>query len=76
MNRNRRKAIRTVRGLLTTAQDKLATITGDEEDYRDAVPDNLQGSDRYYQSEEAIDCLNQAAEHLTLANDSLEGAIT
>jgi len=46
-----------------------------EEDALDRIPDNLQGTDRYGQSEEAIDNLNEALDKIDDAISCIEEAI-
>ena len=43
-------------------RDELENICSDEQDYFDNMPENLQGSMRGMDSEEAIDTMNEAIE--------------
>ena len=43
---------------------ELEALKEEEEDYRDNIPENLQGSERYEQAEEACDNLDSAFDGL------------
>ena len=47
MNKTRRKQIDDVIAGLQELQETVETIMNDEEEYRDNIPENLQGSERY-----------------------------
>ena len=47
----------------------MEDLQGEEEEYRDNIPENLQGSERYEKAEEACDTLSEAV-------DGLENIIT
>ena len=49
-------------------------IMSEEEDYRDNMPENLQGSMKYDAAEEAIDNMQDAIDSLEEAIDSLNEA--
>ena len=53
----------------------LEDILGDEEEYRDNIPENLQGSERYEKAEEACDNLDDAVSTLEDVINSIEEAI-
>ena len=71
MNKARRKKIQKAIDILETgdgvdqALDILEEVLYTEEDAYDNIPENLQGSWRAMDSEEAIDALNDAIELLT-----------
>jgi predicted RNase H-like HicB family nuclease len=50
----------------------LESIRDEEEEYYDNIPENLQSSQRAYDSEEAIDNMNDALELLEQAYESVE----
>lgn len=56
MNKQRRKALAEVLEKIEVARALLEDIAGEEEDYKDNIPENLQTSDRYQQAENA--CTN------------------
>ena len=69
MNKARRKNIQDVVDQLEELKSALEGIQGEEEEYRDNIPENLQGSERYEKSDEACDTLSGAV-------DGLEDIIT
>ena len=55
-------------------KDELENICSEEEDYFANMPENLQGSMRGMDSEEAIDKMNEAIESMSNAIDAAEEA--
>jgi len=74
MNNPRRKALQALYDQLTEIKDQLDEIRDEEEVYRDNIPENLQGSERYEKAEAACDSLYEAASHLDDAIDNIESA--
>jgi hypothetical protein len=84
MNKFRRKEIYVIiRRLLSVIQkgecdkDVLIDILADieyiqneEEDYRDNIPENMQGGSRYERSDEACDNMSYACDYIGEATDS------
>ena len=68
MNNKRRKEISKIVSTLEGVRDRLSEVVDEEQSAFDNMPESLQGSDRGCESEEAIDCLNDAL-------DSVESAI-
>lgn len=71
MNRERRKEIQGVIASLEDLAMQIASvgeildaIKSDEEDYRDSIPENMQGSDRYAKAEASADLLSSAYDDL------------
>ena len=60
MNKARRKNIQDVVNQLEDLKSTLEDLQGEEEEYRDNIPENLQGSERYEKAEEACDTLSEA----------------
>lgn len=67
MNNQRRKVINElfdkvcdVRSQLEEIQMTLSDIRDEEQEAMDCIPENLQGSERYEQAEEAVDNLDNA----------------
>ena len=58
----------------TGLRDKLENICSDEQDYFDNMPENLQGSQRGMDAEEAIDAMNEAIESMENAIEAAEEA--
>lgn len=55
-------------------KDALENICSDEQDYFDSMPENLQGSQRGMDAEEAIDAMNEAIESMENAIEAAEEA--
>lgn len=91
MNKSRRNALSKIIRRLNTMQDKedlyglideLDTLKGEEQDYYDNIPENLQNSQRAQDSEQAIDNLEEALDLLNevynadeIDNDLIQQAI-
>ncbi len=82
MNRARRKEIRNIMEQLYEAEAKLADayeaiiqINTEEEEYRDNMPENMWGGERYETSEEASENMEYAYESLEDLSDSIIAAI-
>lgn len=74
MNNIRRKTLQSIYDIITEAKDNLDEVRDEEECYKDNMPENLQGSERYERAEEAIDALESAISSLEDALDSIEEA--
>ena len=57
MNNARRKEISSIIEQVEELKDKLENILADEDEYRDNMPENLWGSERYETSENASENL-------------------
>lgn len=75
MNNIRRKEINKVIEEIYNLQSRVEELLGEEEEYRDNIPENLQNSDRYYQAEENIDNLQTAYDTFDDIVNSLECAM-
>lgn len=71
MNKERRTQIKQLTNELEDIKTKLKYISRKEEGILDNTPENLQGTDRYYESENAIDVLDDVVENLESAIESL-----
>lgn len=71
MNKARRQQVKEAYAQLQAVQSDLEKIRIDEQDAYDNMPENLQGSDRGQESEEAIDNLDDAIYSIEEAIDSL-----
>ena len=60
MNKIRRKAIEEIREQLEELKASLEDLQEEEEEYRDNMPDNLQGSERYEKADEAVSNMEDA----------------
>lgn len=64
MNKQRKQKIRDVIKEIENCKDNLQKILDEEQDYFDNMPENLQGSMRGSDSEEAIDIMESCIEDL------------
>jgi ElaB/YqjD/DUF883 family membrane-anchored ribosome-binding protein len=69
MNKNRRKALAELSADLQVLRDRLEELFDEEEEYRDNIPENLQGSERYEMAEASCDAMS-------MAMDSMDDAIS
>lgn len=75
MNKVRRKNLQSIIDRLEDIKADLEEITYEEEEYRDNIPGNLQGSEKYERADEACDNLNDAADTLNEVIDSITTAM-
>lgn len=75
MNKIRRKALQEIYDKLSDLREELETIKDEEDESRENMPENLQGSERYKQSETASGNIDEAMEYLSSACDSIESAM-
>lgn len=61
MNAQRRKEISEVRQQLEALHSRIETLAGEEQEYFDNMPENMQGGDKGTAAEEAINGLEEAA---------------
>ena len=62
MNKERRKQIEEVISKFDKIRDQLQQILDDEQTYFDCIPENLQSSERAYNSENAINNMEDVIE--------------
>lgn len=74
MNKQRRKTLNELYEKLAELRDILDEIKDEEEAYRDNIPENLQGSERYEKAEEACDNLDYALSSLEEVLEYIESA--
>lgn len=75
MNKIRRKALQEIYDKLSDLREELETIKDEEDESRENMPENPQGSERYEQSETASGNIDEAMEYLSSACDSIESAM-
>lgn len=75
MNKLRRKSLQALSEKLDELKSELEDIQQQEEEYRDNIPENLQGSDRYDKADSACSDLFDAVSSIDEALDSIESAI-
>lgn len=74
MNKARRKALDEIISKIEEAKELLENLQAEEEEYRDNVPENLQGSERYEAADAAVDNMSSAVDALDEAISSIESA--
>lgn len=75
MNRVRRKNLQSIIDQLVELKGSLEDLQTEEEEYRDNMPENLQGSERYEQADDACSNLSDAVDNLDEVISSIEAAI-
>lgn len=74
MNKVRRAMINDIYDKIAELKDCLEAVKAEEGEYKDNIPENLQGSERYEIAEEACDNLDSALYSLDEALDYIESA--
>lgn len=74
MNKQRRKQLDVIIGAIRIIRDDLESIMNEEEEYRDNMPENLQGSEKYETADNACEALYEALDELDEAIISIEVA--
>lgn len=64
MNNKRRQKLCAISEKITIIRGELEDIRGEEQCCMDCIPENLQNSDRYLQSEEICDMLSELDDQL------------
>lgn len=72
MNNARRKIISNIATKLEGIKSEVQNVMYEEQDAYDSMPENLQGSTRGEESEEAIDTLDEVVNSIEEAIDGLE----
>ncbi len=72
MNKERRKQIAAIVNRISGIVSDLEMVKDDEDEYRDNMPENLQGSTRYDDSDEASNVMQCALDALEEASSNLE----
>lgn len=74
MNKERRKQLAQAQEMLEQAQSIIEDCLGEEEDYRDNMPENLQGSEKYEVADNACDNMQYALDNISEAISNVEEA--
>lgn len=74
MNKYRRKSLQDIKDQLEELKCRLEGLQAEEEEYRDGMPWNMQGSEKYEKADEAAGNIGSAAESLDEAIASIEAA--
>lgn len=75
MNNARRKIIQKIIDNLNDLRDTIDDVYDEEGTYRDSIPENMQGGERYEKADAACDNLSDAVDGLDEVIGSLETAI-
>jgi len=75
MNKLRRKSLQEIIDKMQEIRSGLETHYDEEREYRDNIPENLQDSERYEISDNAVDALDAAMSDLDSAIENIESAI-
>jgi len=74
MNKARRKQLDEILESIEFARDELETIKNDEEEYRDNMPENLQGSEKYELADTSCSSMQEAIDQLETATSNIKSA--
>lgn len=75
MNKVRRKALADLVEQFEVLKEELESLMEEEEEYRDNMPENLQGSERYEKADAACDNLSDAVYNLEETISSIQTVI-
>lgn len=71
MNKTRRKKIENVANTLDLCYEDIRSIADEEEESRNNMPDSLEDTDKYMESEECSETLEEAADEILEIVESL-----
>lgn len=74
MNAERRKALNSVIDKINDAMSELEGLRDEEEEYKDNMPENMHGSERYENAESAVSNMQEAYDQLEDAVSKIEEA--
>lgn len=74
MNKQRRKSLQEIQTKLEDLKGELESLMNEEEEYRDGMPENLQGSERYERADEVCGMLTDAIDSIDNACSQIEEA--
>lgn len=75
MNKQRRLELSKVLSMIEETKEILETLKEEEEESRDNIPENLQGSSRYEMADAACDNLDTAVSSLEEATEAITEAM-
>lgn len=76
MNKERRKQLQLVIDEIAKLHETLEFLLDEENEYRENMPENLWNSERFYNSEEASNYIDEAINSLDEATENIENAIS
>lgn len=74
MNKERRKRIQEVANQIDSLKGEVEDILSEEEEYKENIPENMQGGERFETAEAACDNLQSAVDNIEEALSYLEEA--
>lgn len=74
MNKERRKRIEEVTNQIDSLKGEIEDILSEEEEYKENIPENMQGGERFEIAEAACDNLQNAVDNIEEALSYLEEA--
>lgn len=74
MNNPRRKELQAIYALISEARYRLECVKGEEEEYRDNMPENLQTSEKYERADEVVGSLEETLDSLDTVLDAIDEA--
>lgn len=72
MNKQRRKAIEDIVTDIRLKLEELEALKDEEEEYKDNIPENLQGTERYERAEECVYGLQEVIDDIDRALDNVD----
>jgi len=75
MNKARRKSLQSLADRLEEIKSALEDLQAEEEEYRDNMPENMWGGERYEKAEDAISNMEDAVSSLEDVLSSIESAM-
>lgn len=75
MNKIRRKSLQNIIDQLEEVKGSLEDLQAEEEEYRDNMPENLCGSEKYEKADDAIANIEDAINDIEEAINSIETAM-
>ena len=74
MNNTRRKQLNNILSQVNLLKEELESILNDEEEYKDNMPENLQGSEKFEKTESACEAMQEALDQLEEVINNIETA--
>ena len=74
MNSSRRRQLNNILSKVDLLKEELQSILNDEEEYKDNMPENLQGSEKFEKTESACEAMQEALDQLEEVINNIETA--
>ena len=75
MNHTRRGTLNNFANKIQQLRNEVETLRDEEETCRDNIPENMQNTERYNKSDEAVAALTEVVDYLDSALESIVNAI-